>query len=113
MTYVTQKLKADDLTNIQVCDVGSEKDAITGLRAPTHFGRPNWDSIFSRVKDRHPDTESASRTNMKLMHVLIFRRHRVGVLFCGPKALGSQLHSVRGAIRDHRERPKSVSSAEL
>lgn len=58
-----------------VSDVGSEKDAISGLRAPTHFGRPNWDSIFSNVRDRHPNTE-------------------VGTLFCGPKALGSTLHKV-------------------
>jgi NADPH oxidase len=57
MTYVTQKMKDDDLTNIMVSDVGGENDTISGLRAPTHYGRPNWDQIFSGIKDRHPDTE--------------------------------------------------------
>lgn len=43
--------------NTQVQDVGAEKDAITSLRAPTHFGRPNWDRVFPSIADRHPDTD--------------------------------------------------------
>lgn len=31
----------DKMNNIIVQDVGAEYDAITQLRAPTHFGRPN------------------------------------------------------------------------
>lgn len=31
----------DKMNNILVNDVGAEQDAITSLRAPTHFGRPN------------------------------------------------------------------------
>lgn len=38
-------------------DVGNDKDAITGLRAPTHYGRPNWNTIFSNITDKHPNTE--------------------------------------------------------
>jgi len=38
-------------------DVGNDKDAITGLRAPTHYGRPNWNTIFGNIKDKHPNTE--------------------------------------------------------
>lgn len=77
MTYVTQAMKDDDLTvrsllrtpneypltdnfafqNIMLEDVGNDRDAISGLRAPTHYGRPNWDTIFSNIKDKHPDTE--------------------------------------------------------
>lgn len=41
----------------QVQDVGAEKDAITSLRAPTHFGRPNWDRVFGSVAEKHPDTD--------------------------------------------------------
>lgn len=48
-------------------------DAITGLRAATNFGRPNWDAIFRGVRKIHQYGEA-------------------GVFFCGPKALGSQLH---------------------
>jgi predicted ferric reductase len=55
--YLTAKIKEDDMTNIIVADVGAEKDAITSLRAPTHFGRPNWDRVFSSITEKHPDTD--------------------------------------------------------
>lgn len=45
------------MTNIIVQDVGAEKDAITSLRAPTHFGRPNWDRVFSSIAEKHPQTD--------------------------------------------------------
>ena len=51
----------------------AERDAITGLRAPTNFGRPNWDMVFRSIREIHGPGE-------------------VGVFVCGPKALGSQLH---------------------
>ncbi|KAJ7603133.1 ferric reductase NAD binding domain-containing protein [Roridomyces roridus] len=47
--YLTARIKEDDMNNIIVQDVGAEKDAITSLRAPTHFGRPNWDKIFTSI----------------------------------------------------------------
>jgi len=71
--YLTAKLKEDEMNNIFVQEVGAEKDAITALRAPTHFGRPHWDKVFSSVVEKHPNTD-------------------VGVFFCGPKALSKELH---------------------
>lgn len=71
--YLTAKIKEDDMNNIIVHDVGAEKDAITSLRAPTHFGRPNWDRVFGSIAEKHPETD-------------------VGVFFCGPGALSRQLH---------------------
>ena len=44
-TYLTAKIKVDDIQNILAHDIGNERDAISGLRAPTNFGRPNWVSI--------------------------------------------------------------------
>ncbi len=38
-------------------DVGAEKDAITSLRAPTHYGRPNWDRVFKSIADKNPETD--------------------------------------------------------
>ncbi|KAF9238932.1 NADPH oxidase B [Melanogaster broomeanus] len=73
--YLTAKIKEDDVNNIIVQDVGGTKDAITSLRAPTHFGRPNWDRVFSSLGDKHPETD-------------------VGVFFCGPAALSKQLHQM-------------------
>lgn len=74
--YLTAKIKEDDMNNIivsrmqravechfihlmslQVQDVGAEKDSITSLRAPTHFGRPNWDRVFSSISEKHPETD--------------------------------------------------------
>ena len=45
------------LDDSQVQDVGAEKDAITNLRAPTHFGRPNWDRVFPSIAEKHPDSD--------------------------------------------------------
>ncbi|EKM56649.1 uncharacterized protein PHACADRAFT_253883 [Phanerochaete carnosa HHB-10118-sp] len=73
--YLTAKIKDDDMTNIIVQDVGAEKDAITSLRAPTHFGRPNWDRVFGSIAEKHPETD-------------------VGVFFCGPAVLSRQLHTM-------------------
>ena len=42
---------------IQVQDVGAEKDAVTFLRAPTHYGKPNWDRLFPSIVEAHPDTD--------------------------------------------------------
>ncbi|KAF2099962.1 ferric reductase like transmembrane component [Rhizodiscina lignyota] len=72
-TYLTAKIKADDATNIMINDANADQDAITGLRAPTNFGRPNWDMVFRGIRKIHTPAEA-------------------GVFFCGPKVLGSQLH---------------------
>jgi NADPH oxidase 2 len=56
-----------------VNDAGAPVDAITGLKAPTNFGRPNWDRVFRGVRQLHEATD-------------------VGVFFCGPKPLGHTLH---------------------
>ncbi|RDI84115.1 hypothetical protein Vi05172_g5978 [Venturia inaequalis] len=72
-TYLTAKIRVDDATNIMINDANAEQDAITGLRAPTNFGRPNWDMIFKSIRKIHAPAEA-------------------GVFFCGPKVLGSVLH---------------------
>jgi NADPH oxidase len=72
-TYLTAKIKVDDATNIMINDANADRDAITGLRAPTNFGRPNWDMVFKSIRKIHSPAEA-------------------GVFFCGPKVLGSQLH---------------------
>lgn len=73
--YLTARIKEDDMNNIIVQDVGAEKDAITSLRAPTHFGRPNWDRVFGSIAEKHPETD-------------------VGVFFCGPAVLSRTLHQM-------------------
>ena len=56
------------LTQRVVCPdaaVLGDRDPVTGLRTPAHYGRPNFDEIFRRVADLHPE-------------------EHVGVFFCGP-----------------------------
>jgi len=71
--YLTAKIKTDDATNIMINNHNASADAITGLRAETSFGRPNWDRIFKSIRKIHSPAEA-------------------GVFFCGPKPLGSALH---------------------
>ncbi|KAF9451093.1 NADPH oxidase isoform 2 [Macrolepiota fuliginosa MF-IS2] len=79
--YLTARLKEDEMNNIIVQDVGAEKDAITSLRAPTHFGRPNWDKVFSSIAEKHSETD-------------------VGVFFCGPAVLSKTLHQMSNKWSD-------------
>ncbi|GAO51821.1 hypothetical protein G7K_5912-t1 [Saitoella complicata NRRL Y-17804] len=73
-TYLTLKIKPDDAQNIMIQDAGATVDAITGLRSPTNFGRPDWDRVFESVRSLHPATD-------------------VGVFFCGPEVLSKTLHN--------------------
>jgi hypothetical protein len=59
----------------QLQDVGADKDAITSLRAPTHFGRPN----VSRTNDMRQVTDADS-----------IERHRSGI---------ESLKALRASIR--------------
>ncbi|KAF7303641.1 FAD-binding FR-type domain-containing protein [Mycena indigotica] len=70
--YLTGPIQVEDVNNIVVHDVGAEKDAITSLRAPTHYGRPNWEKVFKSLGDKHSQSD-------------------IGVFYCGPKALASTL----------------------
>ncbi|KAJ7140468.1 NADPH oxidase B [Mycena filopes] len=79
--YLTARINQDDMNNIIVHDVGAEKDAITSLRAPTHFGRPNWDKIFTSIADTHPESD-------------------VGVFFCGPAGLATTLNEKSNKYSD-------------
>lgn len=48
--YLTQKIGEDMLWNIAINDAGADYDPLTLLRTRTMFGRPDWDSIYSRMK---------------------------------------------------------------
>lgn len=50
------------------------RDVVSGLETPTrtHFGRPDWDAIFSDLRTAHPHTD-------------------VGVFFCGPRSFEGTL----------------------
>lgn len=76
--------------------MGAEKDAVTSLRAPTHYGRPNWDRVFGSIAEKHPETDVGVVCPVALLifpggsinHCLA----AVSQFFCGPAALSKQLH---------------------
>jgi hypothetical protein len=48
--YLTQKIGEDMLWNIAVNDAGAAYDPLTLLRTRTMFGRPDWKSIFEKMR---------------------------------------------------------------
>eukprot|EP00013_Stygamoeba_regulata_P020209 CAMPEP_0177649368 /NCGR_PEP_ID=MMETSP0447-20121125/11346_1 /TAXON_ID=0 /ORGANISM="Stygamoeba regulata, Strain BSH-02190019" /LENGTH=558 /DNA_ID=CAMNT_0019152115 /DNA_START=15 /DNA_END=1691 /DNA_ORIENTATION=- len=52
----------------------NQLDPITQLSAATNYGRPDWESIFSEVKEQHSNKE-------------------IGLFFCGPPPLGKKLRN--------------------
>ena len=87
--FLTGGLKADQVRNV-VLNSADGRDALTGLKSPTYYGRPNFDQMFSQIAQQHPSTD-------------------VGVFFCGPKPLSHSLHkacnkntsSIKGGTKFH------------
>ncbi|KAJ1927243.1 hypothetical protein IWQ60_003093 [Tieghemiomyces parasiticus] len=71
-TYLTGRLNQDEMRNVMLNDEEGQEDALTGLKSPTYYGRPNWDQTFSQLSRAHPSTD-------------------IGVFFCGPKRLNNLL----------------------
>ncbi|KAG8746696.1 hypothetical protein FRC10_004000 [Ceratobasidium sp. 414] len=82
--YLTQKIGEDMLWNIAVNDAGQSYDPLTLLRTRTTFGRPDWKSVYGRLRmavesgQYLPGREAALRT-------------KVGTFFCGPSALAKAI----------------------
>ncbi|ORY89731.1 ferric reductase NAD binding domain-domain-containing protein [Leucosporidium creatinivorum] len=94
--YLTQKMDQDMITNIAINDAGNEFDPLTNLRSRTHFGRPDFTTIFNTI-----------RNQIELGHYLPGResslKTKVGVYYCGPNELAKSL----------REKTKAASSAQV
>jgi hypothetical protein len=68
-------------------DANADRDAITGLRAPTNFGRPNWNAIFRSIRKIHapgegifPYSHTKGRTDLTILPSwrVLLRAERVG-----------------------------------
>jgi len=81
--YLTAKLDASTVQNIMINDSGAMSDALTGLRSRTLYGRPNWQAIFSGMR------EGIERGTY--IRGLAGTQSKVGVYFCGPSALAKTL----------------------
>jgi len=74
------------LWNIVVNDAGAEYDPLTLLRTRTLFGRPDWMSIYGRLRwaieggDYLPGSTAQLQT-------------KVGTYFCGPGQIGKDIRA--------------------
>ncbi|GAA5908982.1 hypothetical protein JCM5296_002101 [Sporobolomyces johnsonii] len=81
--YLTQRVDEDMMANIAIHD-GAALDPLTQLRARTQFGRPDFASLFSTIRQQIelgtflPGRESSLTTT-------------VGVYYCGPSSLAKKL----------------------
>ncbi|KAI0932076.1 hypothetical protein AcW1_000702 [Taiwanofungus camphoratus] len=82
--YLTQKIGEDMLWNIAVNDPGSEYDPLTLLRTRTMFGRPDWKSIYGRLRQALEVGQYLPGTNSQL-------KTTVGTYFCGPGVLAKSI----------------------
>ncbi|KAF7122040.1 hypothetical protein CNMCM5793_009595 [Aspergillus hiratsukae] len=95
-TYLTQRLDDDTAANIYLNSVGQEVDPLTELRSRTNFGRPDFNRLFTAMRDglRNQSYMSGFHGSM---------RTEIGVYFCGPNA----------AARQIREAAKTASTRDI
>ena len=82
--YLTQKIGEDMLWNIAINDAGADYDPLTLLRSRTMFGRPDWKSIFGKMREAIDSGTylPGSRSQLKTT---------VGTYFCGPGVLAKAI----------------------
>jgi len=89
--YLTQKIGDDMLWNIAVNDAGADYDPLTLLRSRTMFGRPDWMSIYGKMRQAIETGQYIPGSNSQL-------KTTVGTYFCGPSALAK---SIKAATVHH------------
>ncbi|KAH9817685.1 ferric reductase NAD binding domain-containing protein [Melampsora americana] len=81
--YLTGHLDTDTVMNVTLNSAKSQYDALTGLEAGTHFGRPDWKrDVFEPAKNTVNSYSEIECQN---------KSRKVGVFFCGPSDLGREL----------------------
>ncbi|KAI0257478.1 NADPH oxidase [Lactifluus subvellereus] len=89
--YLTQKIADDMLWNIAVNDAGADYDPLTLLRSRTMFGRPDWKSIYGRMRQAIESGQYLPGTNSQL-------KTTVGTYFCGPTPIAK---AIKAATVEH------------
>jgi NADPH oxidase len=82
--YLTQKISEDMLWNIAVNDAGAEYDPLTLLRTRTMFGRPDWMTIYGRIRQAIESGQYIPGSTSQL-------KTKVGTYYCGPGAIAKSL----------------------
>lgn len=73
--YLTGALQPDQIRTLVGRDQVGHKDAVTGLRTPTNYGRPNFNLLFQRFAEVYSGVD-------------------IGVFYTGPATLASSLHKL-------------------
>ena len=82
--YLTQKIGEDMLWNIAINDAGADYDPLTLLRSRTMFGRPDWKSIFGKMREAIDNGSYLPGSKSQL-------KTTVGTYFCGPGVLAKAI----------------------
>jgi NADPH oxidase len=82
--YLTQKIGEDMLWNIAINDAGAEYDPLTLLRSRTTFGRPDWRSIFGKMREAIENGTYLPGSQSQL-------KTTVATYFCGPGGLAKAI----------------------
>lgn len=83
-TYITSKMEEDQMYNIVLNDVGAPYDPLTNLKSRTHFGRPDFSTIFSSIRN-------GIEAGTYLAGIESSLKPTVSVFYCGPGALAKDL----------------------
>ncbi|EEP78645.1 hypothetical protein UREG_03491 [Uncinocarpus reesii 1704] len=95
-TYLTQRFDQDTAANIMLNSVGQQVDPLTELRTGTKFGRPDFKTFFSALRNGLVDQTYMPGLDASL-------RTDVGVYFCGPNV----------AAKDIRKAAKECTTREV
>jgi len=82
--YLTQKVSEDMIYNITVNDAGADYDPLTLLRSRTMFGRPDWQSIYSKMRMAITSGQYLPGSGSQL-------KTKVRTYFCGPGPLAKAI----------------------
>ena len=86
--YLTAKLSLEEAREIAYAGDEGASDAITGLRSPTFFGRPNFEAIYQQVIANHREPD---------------RLVVIGVFLCGPAVIAKKLGFLANKYTDVRK----------
>ncbi|KAF8632633.1 hypothetical protein AX15_001832 [Amanita polypyramis BW_CC] len=82
--YLTQKVSEDMIYNITVNDAGADYDPLTLLRSRTTFGRPDWSTIYAKMRQAIESGQYLPAAKSQL-------KTKVRTYFCGPGPLAKAI----------------------
>ena len=76
--FLTAQMDVGDIQNIMLHDPQAEIDPVTELTLTRcNYGRPNWNKLFKEI---YQEADMINKDSIK-----------VGVFYCGPKALATSI----------------------